>query len=177
MAGTKILNISDLSLDEVKLKKPHSDDFNNKQKVFIRRFGQFYIPIVAKVSGVYRIVDGLGFVKNYQEAGNEIILCNLIADSDISEIDFVIFRIFFNIKRSKLEHLSIAELIGTYFKTNYDFRQLANKTNISEDDIEKYSKLLDFDWEEFAKKPLNESSAQMSFFDMFTEDDGKNDIF
>ena len=65
--------------------------------------------------------------------------------------------------------MSIAGLIGTYFKTKRDFKNLGNRVNISEDDIEKYSKLLDFDWDEFARKPLQSNVEQMSFFDMLDE--------
>lgn len=169
MAGIEILSITDLRLDEVSLKKKHDDDFNHKQKIFIRKFGQFYIPIVAKVNDVYRIVDGVGFIKNYHELGNEILSCNLISANNISEVDFITFRIFFNIKRLRLEHLNIAELIGSYFKTKRDFKSLGNRVNIPEEDIEKYSKLLEFDWDEFARKPLQGNVEQMSFFDMLDE--------
>lgn len=176
MAGIKFLEISDIRLDEPKVKKNHDDDFNHKQTIFIKRFGQFYIPIVALVNDVYRVIDGIGFIKNYQAAGNETIMCNLISPDSISLRDFITFRLFFNIKRSKLNHIIIAELISSSFKTKHDYKQLGNKINISEDDIEKYAKLLDFDWDEFARKPIGiDKNEQMSFFDMFEEDE--NDIF
>lgn len=170
MAGITVLKIEDLRLTEPKLKSNHSDDFVDKQKIFIRKYGQFYIPIVARVAGIWRFVDGLNFAVNYKSLGNDSIICNIISDEDLSFRDFITFRLFYNIKKTKLDHISIAEIISSCFRTKNDFRQLANKVNISEDDIEKYSKLLDFDWDEFSRKPLGVENEQMTFFDMMEDD-------
>lgn len=174
MARIRVLKIKEIRLDEPRLKKPHEDDFNYKQKVFIKKYGQFYIPLVAKVGDTYRVIDGLGFIKNYQNSGYEEITCNIVSEDPITTRDFISFRLFFNIKKTRLDHISIAEIISSLFKTKQDFRQLSHRTNISEDDIEKYAKLLDFDWEEFARKPIGQDLGQMSFFDML---DGEGDGF
>ena len=174
MARIEILKIEDLRTDEVLIKKPHSEDFNHKQKIFIRNYGQFIIRMVAKVEEVYRIVDGVGFVKNYQNLGNSEITCNIVSDN-LSLRDFIMMRLFINIKRNQLNHIAIAEVISGMFKTKRDFKLLGNRINISEDDIEKYSTLLDFDWDEFARKPIASEIQQMNFFDMFDKED--NDIF
>lgn len=171
MAGITILKIEDLRLDEIRFKKEHDDDFNHKQKNHIKRYGQYETPIVAEVDGVWRIVDGLGFVKNYAELGFDDIHCYVIPGG-MSQVDFYTLRIFKNIKKTHLEHLTIAEIISMFFKTRMDFRRLAHKINISEDDIQKYAKLLEFDWDEFARTPIGNKDEQMTFFDMF-EDNGE----
>ena len=171
MARIAVLKIQDLRLDEPRLKKPHDEDFLHKQRLFIKKYGQFVIPIVALVEGSYRIIDGLGFVRNFKSCGFEELHCNLVSEEDISVRDFITFRIFFNIKRTKLDHIAIAEIISTYFKNKQDFKQLGNRTNISEDDIEKYAKLLEFDWDEFARKPIGSESEQMTFFDLLDNEE------
>lgn len=171
MAGIKVLKIDEIRLDEPRLKLPHSDDFLRKQKLFIKLYGQYLIPIIAKVDGVFRVVDGLSFIKNLKAAGFEECHCNLISDKNIAIKDFITFRIFANIKRTKLDHLALAEIISTHFKTKRDFKSLGNKTNISEEDIEKYAKLLEFDWDEFARKPLSSENEQMTFFDLYEQED------
>ena len=171
MAGITVLEIDSIRLDEPRIKLNHDEYFLPKQRIFIKTYGQFFIPIVAKVEGVFRVVDGLGFIKNFKATGAESILCNLISEEDISIKDFVTFRLFFNIKRTKLDHIAIAETIAAYFNTKQDFRRLSHRTNISQADIEKYAKLLDFDWDEFARKPLNSEPEQMTFFDLLEQEE------
>lgn len=170
MAGIEVLKIDEIRLDEPRIKKDHNEDFLHKQRIFIKKYGQYVVPMVAKVEGIYRVIDGLGFVKNYKSTGKESIHCNFMGEMTVEE--FITFRLFYNIKRTKLDHLVIAEVISSYFKTKQDFRRLSHRTNITQDDIEKYSKLLEFDWEEFARKPLvSQGLEQMTFFDMFDNEE------
>lgn len=171
MAGVKILSIDEIRLDELRIKKPHDDDFNHKQIGFIKKYGQFIIPIIAKVNGVFRVVDGVGFIKNYESLGNSIIQCNLISDEDLTVREFMMFRLFHNIKRNKVDHLVLAEIIRSLWNSKADFRQVGIRTNISQTDVERYSTLLDFDWDEFSRKPLNSITQQMSLFDILQEED------
>ena len=163
MAGITVLKIEDLHLVETQFKRPFEMEFEHKLKSYIRRFGQFFIPIVCEVNGVVRFVDGLGFTKVYQSLGFEELCVNNIGTA--TEREFFSFRLFYNIRKNEVDHIKIAEEIGRICSNKIDYKNLSMKTNLSEKDIERYAKLLEFDWEEFARLPLNVTEDQFKMFE------------
>jgi hypothetical protein len=162
MAGNRILELEELVFEQESFKKPYEKNFQLKLKNYIAKFGQFETPIICQVDGEIKFIDHLNFAILMKSLGyKEIEVYDI---GVMKKSDFIAFRLFQNVKRNFVDHIAIAKSISEICTNKIDFRNLSNKTNLSEADIEKYAKLLEFDWEEFARLPIG-GEEKWSLFD------------
>ena len=71
-------------------------------------------------------------------------------------------RLLLNANITRIDYISIAELISTSSESKQDLNNISIKTGMPLTDVERYNELLKFDWDAFSKLQINQ---QVNFFD------------
>lgn len=119
-----------------------------------KKFGQYKSIVVCEVENGFLIVDGLKYFKTLEKAGEKKVLCfNL---GKLKDGEYEVFRVALNVHQARLNYIGIAEAITLVNNHQIKSTTISNNTGINLTDVERYAALLDFDWNEFKKKPINE---------------------
>ena len=119
-----------------------------------KKIGQYKAIIVCEEKDEYLIVDGNKYFKSLSDNGAKKILCYNLGKLEEGEYEFL--RLALNIHQSRLDYLGIAQIISYLSKQEHKSTTISNNTGIDVQSVERYSTLLDFDWDEFNRKQLNE---------------------
>lgn len=166
MERIRVLRIDEIDFSkQISFKKNDDKNHNLKIRGWVNKFGQYKIPSICTVEGVYMVVDGLNYIKEMKDHGINEFVFWFVGETTVR--NFIALRMFENIKKTKIDHIKIAETISKIVNTKIDASSLSNQTNLSIDDIEKYSTLLDFDWDEFARTPIPGDDG--SYGDLFSD--------
>jgi len=118
-----------------------------------KKLGQYKSIIVCEIEGVgYEVVDGSKYFQLLKRNGEKKVLCYNLGK--IKNSDKLLYRIALNTHQSRLDYLGIAEIISHLSKSEHK-NTIANKTGLDLESVEKYSTLLDFDWNDFNRKQFN----------------------
>ena len=121
-----------------------------------KQLGQYKSIIVCESEKGYEIVDGNKYFKSLKRNGVKKILCYNLGKINIGELEF--YRIALNIHQSRLDYIGVAELVSKLAKQEHKTTTISNKTGIELQNVERYSTLLDFDWNEFNKVQLKQQT-------------------
>lgn len=119
-----------------------------------KKLGQYRSIIVCNHGDGFLIVDGYKYFKSLKKAGTKKILCFNLGDLKTGEYE--LYRVALNVNQSRLDYIGIAEAVSWLYKNDIKPTTISNNTGINLTDVERYATLLDFDWNEFKKKPINE---------------------
>lgn len=140
-------------------------DLEYKFEQFINKFGQFKMIIVCEVDNQYRIIDGNKVFEQYKKnKEKEVLVYNLGKLSYEYEIGY---RILLNTDFERLDYIGIAEYINQICTNQININIMSNITGISITDIERYNKLLTFDWNEFVNQRVE--TNQIDIFNIINE--------
>jgi hypothetical protein len=139
----------------------HESLKQTKIKNLIQKFGPFKIIVVCEVGEKYRIVDGSKAFQVYVDLKQEKVLCYNLGE--LSQIQELSIRLLLNTSFNRLDYLEIAKAISDTCTNYQEASQLSNLTGMTITDVERYQKLLLFDWDEFLNKPID--SNQINLFD------------
>jgi len=119
-----------------------------------KKIGQYRLVIVCEDEDGYLVVDGNKHLQSLKRNGiKEVFCCNL---GKLEDGEYEMYRLAFNIHQTRLKYLDIAEVITQLKQKDIKLTTISNRTGIDLQSIERYSTLLDFDWDEFNKKQFNE---------------------
>ena len=118
-----------------------------------KTLGQYKSIIVCEIKGVgYEIVDGNKYFDSLKRNGVKKILCYNLGKIDSNEK--LLYRIALNTHQSRLDYIGISEIISHLSKSEHK-NTISNKTGLDVESVERYSTLLDFNWDEFNKKQFD----------------------
>jgi hypothetical protein len=163
MERIKLVKITDITPSEYSVKENAEKFIKMKIDNFILRFGQHQTILTAQVNGVNKILDGNQMYDSLVRLGKEECWCCDLGEMD--EREYFSYRIFLNHNTNRLNYIEIAEMVNKVSNSEHDLQFISNITGISIIDIRRYKDLLQFDWEAFAKSPINE--AQLDLFGEF----------
>lgn len=142
-----------ISSDNHIVEKPDKNVLLSIDKVN-KSLGQHRSITVCNHDGKYLVVDGNKHFQSLKRIGEKKVLCfNL---GDLNDGEYEMYRLVFNIHQARLKYLDIAELITKLKQKDIKLTTISNKTGIDLQSVERYSTLLDFDWDEFNRKQFNE---------------------
>ena len=137
---------------ELPLKENEDAHIEHIVKNHYRQYGQLKVPIVAKVDGNMRIVDGSKYLKTVFEIADEIKV-NYVGEMNL--FDFYVLRIYTNHTNQRTHYINMAKAITMITKNKIDIGKIANKTNLTPIEVERYNELLEFDWSAFSRQEIN----------------------
>ena len=163
MERIRMVKITDLVPCEQTVKETAENFIKIKIDNFITKFGQHQPILIANVDGKTKIVDGNQILHSLKRLNKEECICYDLGE--MSEREYISYRIFLNYNTNRLNYIGIAEMINSIANNEVELQYVSNITGISLTDVRRYKDLLQFDWEAFAKAPINES--QLGLFDEF----------
>lgn len=152
MAGFKILKTNEINIPDVNVVTELDKGTSRVMNSLTSNYGQFKSITVAKVDGKHLVVDGVKLFLQLKKNKVKKVLCY-----DLGKLSYdsaMILRVTFNIHQQRLDYLGIAEVISNISKTE-KLTTIANRTGLSLEQVERYATLLDFDWDQFNKKEIN----------------------
>lgn len=153
MAGFEILKTKKINLPDCNVVEELDKTILPPIERMVDKFGQFKSIIVCEDEDGYLIVDGGKLFTALKKKGVKKILCYNLGDLKFGEYEMI--RILMNVHQSRIDYLGIAEMI---FRISKEIKQttISNQTGLDLQSVERYSKLLEFDWDEFNRKQFNE---------------------
>lgn len=115
--------------------------------------GQYKAITVCEKDGRYLIVDGGKYFKTLKTLRLKKILCYNLGELKPGEYE--LYRIAFNVHQSRLDYLGIAEAVARLKELDIKPSTISNKTGLDQQSVERYSTLLQFDWDEFNRMQFN----------------------
>lgn len=126
-----------------------------------KKLSQYKTITVCEIGNGYLVVDGSKYFKSLKKSGLKKILCYNLGK--LQDGEYEIYRLLLNIHQTRLNYLGIAEIVA-WLKTNeHKITTISNKTGLDLQTVERYSTLLEFDWNEFNRKQFD---SQFSPFDL-----------
>jgi len=163
MERIKLVKMADVTPSEYSVKVNAEKFIKLKIDNFISKHGQFQNILIANVNGVNKILDGNQIYESLKRLEKEDCWCYDLGV--MQEREYYSYRIFLNHNTNRLNYIEIAEMVNLVSSNENDLQYISNVTGISFVDVKRYKDLLQFDWEAFAKAPINE--AQLGLFDEF----------
>lgn len=115
---------------------------------------QYKSIVVCEDEDGYLVVDGNKYFKSLKKNGLKKILCYNLGN--LKDGEYELYRVLLNVHQARLDYLEIAELITALANKEIKLTTIANKTGLDLQSVERYSTLLNFDWDEFNRKQINE---------------------
>lgn len=140
------------SLFEFPLKENEDAHIEHIVKIHYDKYGQLKIPIICVVDDKVRVVDGMKYIKTVLEVSLDIKV-NYIGK--LSLFDFTVLRLYTNHTNQRTHYINIAKTITSIVKNKLDIDKIANKTNLTPIEVERYNELLEFDWAAFSRQEIN----------------------
>lgn len=130
-----------------------------KVKRLIRIHGQLEEIVVRHFSlQTYEVIAGRNILKAMHELGyKEILVCNV---GQISEPQARMINLIKNHNQFPIDHLKIAACIGV-IQEEIPLHTLTSYVPYTAEELQRYYKIINFDWDDFADKVEN----QVSMFD------------
>ena len=108
----------------------------------------------SELDNAFIVVDGNKHFMSLKKQGlKKILVYNL---GRITKQEYLLKRLLLNVNQERLAYLGIAEAITSLSNQGVRATTISNLTGIPLEDVERYEKLLDFDWDEFNKKQFNQ---------------------
>jgi hypothetical protein len=126
----------------------------------VSKVGQTELILICNVNDVRKVIKGHEMLSVCSQLGiDEVVVKDL---GDIGYNEYLGLKAFLNIYPRVTNHINIANEFKE-LATPADKMSVAMKAGMSSDDVERYSTLLEFDWDAFLKAPL---PSQLSMFDI-----------
>ena len=151
--GFEVLKIIDIKSATFNVTEKFNRTVNEKFSNLTEKRGQLKLVIVATVDGKLIVVDGGKYLKMASNQINLTVFCKNLGS--ITKKEYVLMRLLLNIHSTRLKYIDIAEIIKDISENNTDNKRISNKTGIPLIEVERYSKLTEFDWEDFEKKEVD----------------------
>lgn len=166
MAGFEILKTKKIKTPKINV----TTEVGHLESVSLRRlnkmYGQHKSIMVCETKKGYKVIDGAKYFKTLVDDGFKKVLCFNVGKLRSGE--FEILRVLCNAHQSRLDFLGIAELIKTLRDEDLKETTISDSTGIDLKSVERYAKLLDFDWDEFNRKQINQ---QFNPFENYGEEE------
>jgi len=144
----KDINISDISFAEY----DHKDTDRNlfaKLKNSLTRFGQLKPILLNEVDGKYNIIDGKRMVLAFKSL--EIPVISAIVFTDLDESDEILLRIIFTQFNFDYDIIKLVDYMHGMMD-KYSNADLAELLPYTEDKVENFRTLFDFDWGQYIQE-------------------------
>ena len=151
-------NIS--KLWEMPLKEDEDENIEHLALTHFKRFGQLKIPIICVVDNRVRVVDGYKYMKTIIKS-TEFVKVNYVGK--LSLFDFYVLRLYMNFTNQRTHFINIAKVIKEIVERKGQLPDIANKTNLTPLEVERYHELLSFDWEAFRRTEIIDTNQIKMF--------------
>lgn len=122
---------------------------------------QYKSIMICTVGEKFLIVDGNKYFQFLKKSGvKKVLVYNC---GKISRQEYLLKRIALNINQERLEYLNISKHIKELSESGVKLTTISNRTGLSLQSVERYSNLLNFDWDEFNKKQFNEQTNPFEY--------------
>lgn len=145
-------------LSEPELKVNEDKHIEHIVEQHFRNYGQLKIPIICVVDGKVRVVDGMKYLKTTSKIVKEIKV-NYIGGLDLKT--FITLRLYMNFTNQRTHYINIAKAVSKIIINVQDINSVANGTNLTPIEVERYSELLEFDWSTFSKQEINKDHLEL----------------
>jgi hypothetical protein len=146
------------TLAELELKENEDENIEHLCITHFKKFGQLKIPIICVVDGKVRVIDGMKYMRTISNHADEVMV-NYIGELDL--FDFYVLRIYMNFTNQRTHFINIAKLVSEIVGNAIDKQKIANRTNLTPVEVDRYNELLNFDWDEFRRTEIDESQIKL----------------
>lgn len=119
----------------------------------LKELNQHKSITVCELGPIYVIVDGNRHFKELEEKGIKKVLCYNLGS--LSTDEYIIKRLLLNLHQSRLSYIEIAEQVKKLTELQVKETTISNLTGLTLQTVERYGRLLDFNWDEFLKSKEN----------------------
>jgi len=151
--GFEILEIKNIKKAMFNVTEKFSKTVTEKFNNLTEKRGQLKLVIVATVEGKLMVVDGNKYLAMANNQVNLTVFCKNLGN--VTKKEYILMRLLLNIHSTRLKYINIAEMIKEISENNVDNKRISNKTGIPIIDVERYSKLTEFDWKDFEKEVVD----------------------
>ena len=148
MGKFEILKTKQITRALLDVVDPHSEDKMLSFKA-LKNEGQYKSIMVCEVGDAYLVVDGSKYFDTLKKSGiKKILVYNC---GKLSREEYLYRRLILNINQERLSYLNIAKHIKELVDSKIKITNISNRTSLKLQEVERFSTLLDFNWDEFNK--------------------------
>lgn len=152
--GKKRIGLVEVKVSEISKPLFNVVEYLDTTKDFLfsnltKNHSQYKSILICQVDGNLLVLDGYKYLQILKKNKFKKVYCFNIGKIDLKQ--YLVYRILLNIHLERLDYLGIAAIVNTITNQS-SIGSISSATGMDEKEVERYSQLLNFNWDKFKKE-------------------------